>query len=399
MAQLSCPYCYQRIDGSRLGFLCAGRGSPGRKGCARAVDKVRAEATGYRSPARPYYSYPDRGRPGTRKHDCPHCGGDSSLRACPSCHTPLSAAFGTSTSPLIAMVGAKGTGKTVYLTVLGNELRTGIRRRFGADVRLTGDGQGANGQSPLQWLNANVDAVYQKRHLMDETKQANEGRREPLVFEWRQERKVVGWKTYRTTHLSFYDTAGEDLISQDHTHDLTYLRAADALIVLLDPFTIRQARDRITLPPEAVRSHEDPHDVLSRVTEMLRSRADLPDHKLIPIPVAVAFAKFDAFFDEFGPDHPLVRIPSGGPVYDERAGTETHENIRAVLAEWGADNVDDHLRLHYQQYRYFAVSSLGAEPDYRNAEVDPGGVRPHRVDEPLVWLLTKFGVIRSLGRS
>ncbi|MBW0009385.1 MAG: zinc ribbon domain-containing protein, partial [Pseudonocardiales bacterium] len=43
------------------------------------------------------------------------------------------------------------------------------------------------------------------------------------------------------------------------------------------------------------------------------------------------------------------------------------------------------------------VSSLGAEPDYDRGTIDPGGVRPFRVDEPLLWLLGLFKIIEKKG--
>jgi hypothetical protein len=294
------------------------------------------------------------------------------------------------------MVGAKGTGKTVYLTVLAHELRTNLRRRFDADVRLSGDRQG-DAVSPLRWLQQNVDSIYERHLLLAETPQSPGGRRDPVVFEWRQEYKRAGLRRLRTSYLSFYDTAGEDLTSQQRTHDLAYLGAADALIVLLDPFMLPQARDRIRLPRAALTSEEATIDVLARVTEMLRSSHGVRGSKRIGIPTAVAFAKIDAFFDVLGPDHPLLHTPPPVPAYDEIAGQDTHEHLRRLLHDWGADDIDAHLKLNYSDFRYFAVSSLGAQPCYVDAKVDPGGVRPHRVEEPLVWLLSQFRVVPSGG--
>ena len=47
------------------------------------------------------------------------------------------------------------------------------------------------------------------------------------------------------------------------------------------------------------------------------------------------------------------------------------------------------MRLNYSDYRYFGVSALGAEPDYAGGVVAPGGVQPHRVEDPVLWLLSK----------
>jgi hypothetical protein len=393
-SHLACPYCYHRINGRRLWFQCAGRGSPGKGGCSPAVDESRVQQTGFAEEIRPAFPPPAQllrvGR--SRQAACPRCGGVTGIRACPVCHTPLSANFGGSSSPLIAMVGAAGTGKTVYLTVLAHALRTSLRRRFNADVRLTGDPQGGF-RSPLQWLENNVDQMYKHQELFPQTNPAVRGRREPLVFEWRWEQKLARLLArYRTSFLSFYDTAGEDLNSQQTAHDLAYLGAADALILLLDPFMLPQARQRIYLPAAAIKSTEATIDVVARITEKLRTSHRVNPTKKIEIPVAVAFAKIDAFFGLLGSDHPLVRTPAAGGAYDENLGQATHEQIRALLHDWGADDVDVHLRYNYAHFRYFALSSLGIPPDYESLTIT-GGVHPHRVEEPLVWLLSLFGVV------
>jgi hypothetical protein len=383
MARIACPYCYAKVDGNRLWYQCTGRGSPGRAGCRREVDEARRDRTGFQDAVRPSFAPPGRLPFGAGKAACPRCGAVSGIRVCPDCHTPVSTTFGATASPLIAMVGAKGTGKTVYLTVLAHELLHSLRRRFDADVRMTGTDPGA----PL------TGDIFTGRPLMFQTDQAIKGRRAPTVFEWRQAARAGLRRGYRTTFLSFYDTAGEDLNRDESAQDLLYLGAADALILLLDPFMIPQARDRIRLPAEANRSEQPVITVLNRVTENLRREHDVKPSRAIRIPVAVAFAKIDAFFEVLGPDHPLLRVPAPAGPYDETAGEDTHEEVRALLHEWGADDIDAHLRHNYETFRYFAVSALGAPPDYAANTIDPRGIRPFRVAEPLLWLLSRFQVV------
>src|SRR5262249_44635231 len=182
-------------------------------------------------------------------------------------------------------------------------------------------------------------------------------------------------------------------------HDQAYLGAADALILLLDPFMIPQARAQLkNLPAAAVRaSTETTIEVVGRITETLRTSKAVSSKSLIDIPVAVAFAKMDAFYFHLGGNDCLQREPATReePAYDERNGRLTHEGVRGLLHEWKADDIDGHLRRNYRTFRYFAVSALGAPPDYENAAVDPAGVVPHRVDEPLVWLLSQFRIVKS----
>ncbi len=397
MAKLSCPYCYGNITGKRLWFRCKGEGSPGKPGCVKEEDPQRTRMTGFQEHVlpsfepKPQFTLPG-GIPVTfparTSAICPRCDGETPEKVCPLCHTPLPHNFGDGRSPLIALVGAKGTGKTVYLRGLIEQLRAGIPERFDADVRLTGDAQFSN-----EILKPAAE-MFPNRQLYAQTMQATNGRSEAVVFEWRQARQLqLPGRAFRTTYLSFFDTAGEDLTKQASALELRYLAAADALIVLLDPFMLPQAAQQLQLPQAAIRSDEATADVLSRVTEALRRGQRLKTNAQVQIPIAVAFAKIDAFFGILGPDHPLVQRPPNEGAYDEAAGQATHEHVRSVLHDFGGGQIDTHLRLNYRHFRYFAVSTLGAPPDYSAGLVSERGVLPFRVDEPLLWLLSRFNVI------
>ncbi len=394
MAIVACPYCYHRINQARLGYQCLGRGVPGgRTQCTRSIDKDRAKLTNVSVPALPTFLVDPKGPLGTpRQAPCPHCDGVTGVRVCPICHTPLSSTFAESRSPLVGMVGGKGAGKTVYLSVLHHELRTSVRRRFQADIRLTGDQQGGAG-SPRQWLENYEEQLFKDGKLLVQTSSAAGGVRAPVVIEWRQPRRRLGVESFGTTVLSFYDAAGEDLTTQDQVHTQAYLGVADGLVLLLDPWQLPGARERIDVPAAAVRDAEPPLEVLTRITELLRVSHQVRASRKVRIPLAVVFAKMDAFFPVLGGNHPLLARPQPSPGYDETAGQDAHEHVRAMLHEYGADDIDAHLIANYSTFRYFAVSALGAAPDYFAQVVDAGGVQPFRVEEPLLWLLNRFGVI------
>ncbi|HKS48322.1 MAG TPA: zinc ribbon domain-containing protein [Amycolatopsis sp.] len=390
MSKVACPYCYHRIELAKLHFQCTGRVTPGRQRCAKAVDEERKRLTGYASPSWPTFPRPPSGS--LRLVPCPDCGTPSGIRACPVCHTPLPANFADSRSPLIGMVGGKNAGKTVYTTVLAHEIRHNIRRRFAADIWFAGDQQGGIG-SVSDWLADYEQALFTDSRLFESTASAADGIKVPLVLQWRQPKRSLGREVHSTTTLSFYDAAGEDMTTQEFVNAQAYLTSADGLIVLLDPFQLKGAQDRIKVPAAGRRDSEPPINVLTRITELLRTSHAVPAKRKIQIPVAVVFSKIDAFFPVLGDGHPLLRAPDAGPYYDEAHGRDTDEHLRALLAELDADDIDAHLRAHYKSFRYFAVSSLGAEPDYDRNRVDAGGVRPFRVDEPLLWLLGLFKVV------
>ena len=394
MATVACPYCYNRISQARLAFLCKGRGVPGNPTrCTRNRDEARALHTGVQDPMLPVFPAPGRNPLGGRTADCPNCKGPTSTRACPVCHTPLSATFAESKSPLIGMVGGKGAGKTVYTAVLHHQLRTEVRRRFNADIRLVGGQQGGTG-SARQWLEANEEQLFEDLKLFPGTTEARGGIRAPVVIEWRQPRMRLGvQETFDTTVLSFYDTAGEDLTSIDKVRDQAYLGVSDGLVLLLDPWQLPGAAERIDVPQSKITGAAPPLEVLGSITDMLRHAHGVKARKKIPAPLAVVFAKMDAFYPMLGPNHSLMRPAKTETGYDDAIGLDTHEHVRALLHQFGADDVDALLMHNYKTFRYFAVSALGDAPDYARDVVNDRGVRPFRVEEPLLWLLHRFRVL------
>ncbi|MBV8540373.1 MAG: zinc ribbon domain-containing protein [Pseudonocardiales bacterium] len=398
MTVVACPYCYHRIDLAKLRFQCTGRPAPGRTRCVRSVDEARRQLTGFAAASWPTFPPPESRSPlPQRLAPCPDCLGSSGIRVCQVCRTPLPANFADNRSPLIGMVGGKNAGKTVYTTVLAHELRHNIRRRFDADIWFAGEQQGGPG-SVGDWLKGYEQSLFAESTLFESTASAPDGIKVPLVLQWRQPRRnLIGRQTHRTTTLSFYDAAGEDMTRQEFVNAQAYLASADGLIVLLDPFTLAGCHDRIAVPATGRRDAEPPLAVLTRITELLRTSHGVSAKAKISIPIAVVFSKIDAFYRMLGDGHPLLRQPVTGPFYDETNGRDTDEHLRALLTDLDADDIDAHLRSHYRTFRHFAVSSLGAEPDYDRGTIDPGGVRPFRVDEPLLWLLGLFKIIEKKG--
>jgi hypothetical protein len=401
MATVACPYCYNRIHQSRLAFQCRGRGVPGNPTrCTRARDDERLRHTGVGAPMLPVFTVSSRNPLAARNPlgadtaPCPHCKGPTSARACPVCHTPLSATFADSKSPLIGMVGGKGAGKTVYTAVLHHELRTEVRRRFNADIRLVGGEQGGTG-SARQWLEANEEQLFEDGKLFEGTAEALGGKRAPVVIEWRQPRRRFGMESYDTTVLSFYDTAGEDVTNWDKARDQEYLGVSDGLVLLLDPWQLPGAAERIDVPRSKITGAAPPLEVLGSITDMLRLAHNVRAGKKIPVPLAVVFAKMDAFYRVLGPHHPLMRPAKTPTGYDDAAGLDTSEHVRALLHEYGADDIDSLLQHNYKTFRYFAVSALGTAPDYERDVAM--GVHPFRVEEPLLWLLERFRVFGGRG--
>lgn len=386
----ACPYCYHRITLNSIMFRCGGRPAPGKDPCQLEVDSERVRQLRDSTPVRHSFTSPHKLFRSGQRARCPRCAGNAGTRVCPACRSVLPSAFGSG-SPMFGMVGTKSAGKTVYLTVLVSELQEPTRRRFGAATFFVGE-------SPMikqvrEWRQAMDDG----KKLPERTSQAASQARTPVVIDWQLERRNgFGIQRVASTALSFYDTAGEDLETSDSATDQQYLAAADGLIVVLDPFQIAGNTKRATDLGVADRYDPDhPVQVLSNVTVMLRAAHGIRQNKKITQPLAVAVTKIDAFYDQIPADSPIRRPSPVTPHFDERDSLDIHQHVAGLINEWGGDDVLRHLELNYRSFRLFAVSALGAEPDYRTGRADARGVRPHRVSEPLLWLMANRGIVDS----
>jgi hypothetical protein len=397
MATTVCPFCFRKIDSSRLAYQCVGRGNIK---CAKEADEDRRRLTGSQIETYPTF-LPESGR--GQSPPCPKCGGPARRRACPKCHTALPIDFVDSRSPMIGLVGAKGSGKTVLMTVQVKHLREVIGKRFGAAISFATDNpDGLRGLTDYQ-ENREVPLYSGGKLPSGTAQQLDRGHTTPVVMRWRQESsRVIGGQTMSSTVLSFVDTAGEDLNDQDTAFTLQYLSVCDGLMIALDPFALPGARSKLRLPPEATQVGDDvPLDVVARITELLRIEHGISTRRRIKIPgrikipVAIVLTKIDAFYPLLDRHNPIMSSPPATPGYQEADGQAVHEHLLALLNQWNASDIDIHMRLNYSNYRYFGVSALGAEPDYASHAVAAGGVRPHRVEDPLLWLLSKTGVVSA----
>jgi hypothetical protein len=358
-----------------------------------SVDEKREKLTGSIAPSFPTFPAPA-GR-GVEAR-CPLCTEVATRRACPQCHTAVPIDFVDSDSPMIGIVGSKGSGKTVLMTVQVKQLREVVGKQFGASVRMATDNP--DGEKGVDAYKANREAsLFEGRTLPKGTEQNKKERRSPVILHWQgQQAGRFGGQRSCSTILSFVDTAGEDLADLDTAFTLQYLNVCDGLIVVLDPFALPGARSRLNLPAEAVQTADGaPLEVIARLTEILRTEAKVRKNKRIKVPIAVVFSKIDAFYETMDRSNPIMAKPPKVPAYQQIDGQAVHEHMRALLHEWNADDIDLHLHLNYTDFRFFAVSALGAEPDYVQGAVAAGGVQPHRVEDPILWLLAKEGTVAS----
>ena len=273
------------------------------------------------------------------------------------------------------MIGAKQSGKTVFMTVLIHELMHRVGRVLDAAI------VGSDDETRKSFDRDYDQRLYQEHSLPDATRPvAARAQRRPLVFRMTVRRRRLARSREQHTILSFFDTAGEDLTTSESVDlNVRYVSNADGIILLLDPLQMPEARGQAlpdTVLPEDG-GFDRPFNVLSRVTDLLREKIDDPTQK-IETPVAVVFSKLDSLEHTFSPASPLTRLPQLRPEFDTQGSLAVHHQVQALLDDWDGPQIDQLMRHNYAHFRYFGVSALGGLPL-----------------DPFLWLLSQFGTIPS----
>ncbi|KTR89239.1 hypothetical protein NS220_15965 [Microbacterium testaceum] len=392
----ACPYCYQTLNVAKVAFRCAGRGIPGRPVCEAQTDPKLYRTFQDATPVMPAIVVikPDGTRPVDENNEyedvtarssatCGQCGGESSIRMCPSCHSVLPRSLDNS-SPLFGLVGVRNSGKTVLLSVMHKELVRTVARRFNASIDTPG------GTSGLARDLAQFEAEMTRDggHLPPQTAATGGQKKQPAVYEWKY---TVKGKSAATI-FSFYDSAGEDISRQDEAMKQQYLGQSSGVILLLDPFAFPENLERAAERGAGTGDGADtPETALDGITYVLGHT--LARNKKIKTPLAVVISKIDAFFDQVPPHHPLRQQGSAEAVFDEVESRTIHDHVASMITRWGGDGLLRKLEQEYTTYRLFGVSALGAEPEYRSGTVNARGLLPHRVADPLLWLMADRGFI------
>lgn len=383
---LVCPYCYSAFPERGILFRCTGLPGPGGRRCSVEKDTALETHLGRNEHLPPVFAHD-----GRRPHAvCRGCMSVTGRHVCPTCHAQLPVGFGRIRGRRIALVGAREVGKTVFMTVLVHELMNRVGARFDASV-------GGADDHTRHRFSADYEArLYNDARTLRGT-QRTRVVREPLVFRFTSRRRhLTGLRHPQHTLLSFFDTAGEDLHSAESVAtNLRYLHSADGVILLLDPLQMAEG-PRLADPgariPLAQGPEHQPLHMLERVTELLLNRQGSA-RRLIRVPIAVCLTKIDALRGQLDAGAPLRRPEADTPYFDTTDSQDVHAQVRQLLHRWDGDGVDSHIRNHYRNARYFGVSALGDSPDANN--FIRGGVRPYRVADPFLWMLSEFGVLPS----
>jgi len=387
-----CPYCFEPFMLRDTPFRCSSLPAA----CSPEKDDVLARKWSESLPVGRVIDPPRSLALGVaRSARCANCGGETQHRLCPSCHMTLPTTTGTLRNYIFAVIGAKEAGKSHFIAVLIDHWR----RHLGPDLDIL--------LSPLndhtidRYRNDFYDPIFKKKTVIVGTvsAQTNLSVRMPLVYTLTfSGRGLAGRsKIKNAVTLVFFDTAGEDLNSNDVLSTLNkYIYRSDGIILLLDPLQISHVRDKLQESAALPQQNTETSDIITRTTELIRNGRKISPKSRVPIPLAVAFSKFDAVQPLVDAQYQINASADHSGGFDVDDFEAVHTEMEALIAEWQGEDVLQQVRTQYETYAFFGLSALGCNP---HGDQHVPRVVPQRVEDPFLWLLHTHGLVKGVKRS
>jgi hypothetical protein len=375
-----CPFCFNRWSTQTAAFRCTSRDD---SRCPRVADEPLGRLRGTNAPDEPKvvvrngrFGQAFAVKPGKPvRCDC----GSPTRPVCPECHSNLPQRFADAPSRSMALIGTKASGKSHFIAVVLHELEHRIGPRFQGSLTALDDPTRNRIDQDL------YPRLYKSGVVLEATQSArgNAATREPLVA-----RLTLGQKS---SNLVFFDAAGEDLQSLDILErEGRYITQSDGLILLVDPLQIQAVRDDLEGSVELPDMTADVYVMLGRLAGLIREARGIPADKPIDVPLAIAISKIDALRGLLPETHPVFSLPKHDGLFDQTIARNISESLRADAVGWVGERLDGFLKAEFAEYAFFGVSALGESPvggRLRN------GVAPHRVEDPVLWMLDQWGAI------
>lgn len=380
--QYLCPRCYQKIPFDNVAFVCGNNIS----GC-KNDEKTK------------YFTVSDKSSNVIKKENgmpisakCPKCKKVSTLRVCPECKKYLPQNIQNCEVFLISIVGAKGSGKSFFVNVLLHSLQSGLLANTGMSARPYDN-------DSIKRMKIITEHIREQDRLEATNKATSVNDNDAILFNFQKSNKEF--------ISSFIDTAGENFDDPEVLNSyLPYLSNSNAIIFIVDPTQIETLRKRLTEADIKSASslddkdytHVDPSknftNILCETLDAMRHQKKLFTSKnKLKIPVAVAFSKVDILRPLFNNNDITLFKQSPSIVsgkFDNNDRLIVHSEIMSLLESYGEQNFINTLNNNLANYSLFGFSAIG----HNNIGLKLNdGVAPHRIADPLLWILHKNGMV------
>lgn len=366
-----CPYCFKKINLHSLDLRCASSiclepGTTERHIIPRRSAKV------------------DRKGFGT----CDRCGKITRIMVCSHCRKDLPDTIGESETKIVSIVGAKGSGKSYYVaTLLHQMMDKGLLARIGGIAATFLPGSREIYQKRYK---DNLDShipIASTNYFADIVKD-----NPPVLVQMTYMKKKK--KTDNT--YSFFDAAGESFKDPSVLAAVTpYIAHSEAILIILDPRQLEEVNRAVTarFPGLPLATDDSYSDTIMTVAKVVRNSLKLKDSAKIPIPLCVAFSKWDLLINTPGllPDGLIVSTPSMSSAsgFDLNIIENSSGEIRSLLNRWDPSFLTL-VESNFKEICYFGFSAWGmGSSDGKEVPA----IASFRVEDPLLWVLNKNKVL------
>jgi len=393
-----CPHCFSRHKFSEVQFRCCN--NP--KKCPPEFDKQYSDFRGSSLNMPRVINIPQAQNifdkikffMMQKNVKCDNCGFITSKRICPTCHSELPFTLGDFKNFHFGIIGAKEAGKSNYIAVLIDRIKNSVGKNFNTSL------QAVNDETTKRYRTDFYNYVFRDRKAVPATKTAitNHSVRIPMVYTLSFIGKGIFGKRKikNVVTIGFFDTAGEDLDSEDTiATENKYIFNSEGLILLMDPLQLPEVRgdDKVlstvnNLPNQ----NTEVEDIITRTANLIRLAKVIKQNELIEIPVAIVFSKIDALKPIIDPSSPLNYSSQHDGYFNQDDFESVQMEIEGYLTDWQGDHLVQQLKSNFKTYAFFGISALGSNPD--QTQKIPK-LRPYRVDDPFLWLLWKNKIIKA----
>ena len=287
------------------------------------------------------------------------------------------------------LLGTVGSGKSNFLTTMLHEMQH-APRSFPWGISHMDD------KTKTDFI-AKDKLIYEEGKPVDRTPPGMP----PVPQQWQisDEMHRIGRRN-SSYSLTIFDGAGED--SQNIQPKISrYIKGSKVLVILIDPLVLRGVRntvnnDVLSASTSATVYENASTHLVDGLANYIRNSCNYKPGKLIDRDVAVVFTKIDAVEKSFG--DATVMNPSP---HIQRCGfvKADADAVDAEIRDWLAShNESSFLRAIETNFkpnkvRFFGVSSFGQPPINAGNVKRLKAVMPHRVLDPLIWMLAQEGII------
>lgn len=357
MSKRICPYCYKEYNISDLKMYCLK--------CKEdfSINQLKwKDKTSFKLGSLPKLDY------------CVNCGKtkrSNILFKCTSCSQNLSRDIIELKNKVISIVGGRGSGKTIYISLLidfiESNIKLGNNQTFmgiEGDKREDKDDLIAMIQDRIK-VNKEVPDGTEPKELESEESTAGL----PLMYFYKNEGKTIA--------LSFYDSAGEDLQNFEALQQqYDYILNSSGIVFIMDIFS-------------GLEHFRNTKNTLINLMHLIRIEKGLNRNAKISIPIVFVLNKFDLYSDSTLDS----RHTSWDGNNDEIILAEInklHNSLLKHFKDSSIDGVGNLLEIcseNFINYRFIPVSSLGYNPIDNNLTNE---IKSFDIEYPYVYLLNNI---------